>query len=587
MKYLPIVWRYLQPYRSLGAVSLVLIVLQSLASLLGPWPLKILIDNVLGQHPLPSSLTPLLGSPTQDRFPLLVFAVVAGVGVVAFQNLLTVVSNYVHTKLKLGIVLDFRSHIFEHSQRLSMAYHDQRRSGSLIYAINNLGESLPNITMAFPSLAQSVLTLVGIFWIVLQINQVLALLSLTIVPLLYYSTGYYMTRVRPKLHRVKAIEGGSLQIVHEAISMLRVIVAFSREDHESQRFRSQSVQAIDARVKITVSQTIFSLAVNMITATGTALVLGFGAYQALQGTLTTGQLLVVMSYTAAVYKPLEAISFTVGYLQDQFISLQIALDVLNTDLDIKDSPDAVDIDRTTGQITFEGVHFNYNDRTNTLKDISFVVEPSQVVGIVGPTGAGKTTLASLIPRFYDPEEGHICLDGIDIRHITLKSLRQQTGIVLQEPLLFSGTIADNIRYGRLDADLADIKEAAQAANAHDFIMALPHQYETIIGERGAQLSGGERQRISIARAFLKDAPILILDEPTASIDSKTEAVILNALERLMVGRTTFMIAHRLSTIRHADIILVLDRGHLVEQGTHESLLERDGLYRQLYMIQNG
>jgi ABC-type multidrug transport system fused ATPase/permease subunit len=263
------------------------------------------------------------------------------------------------------------------------------------------------------------------------------------------------------------------------------------------------------------------------------------------------------------------------------------VELLDTEIEVKDPPDSLVLDRATGAIAFNGVHFSYEGRAGTLTDISFEAPAGQVVALVGPTGAGKSTLVSLIPRFFDPQQGRVLLDGVDVRSITLESLRQQTSIVLQEPLLFSGTIADNIRYGRLDASPDDVISAAQAANAHDFVMRLPDRYDTLLGEGGAHLSGGERQRISVARAFLKDAPILILDEPTSSIDSRTEAVILDALDRLMVGRTTFMIAHRLSTVRNAGQILVLDHGRVVQRGTHDELVSTDGLYREMYEAQNG
>jgi ATP-binding cassette subfamily B protein/subfamily B ATP-binding cassette protein MsbA len=336
---------------------------------------------------------------------------------------------------------------------------------------------------------------------------------------------------------------------------------------------------------LTVQQTLFSLAVNMTTAVGTALVLGYGAYHALQGRLSVGQLLVVMTYVAAVYKPLEAISTTIGGLQDQIVGLRITFDLLDTVPEIQDVKGAHTFVRPWGHVTFKNVHFSYAGRVGTLKGINLEARPGQRIALVGPTGAGKTTLISLVPRFYDPSHGRVEIDGVDIRKATLKSLRQSVSLVQQEPLLFSDTIANNIRYGRLDASMEEIVAAAQAANAHDFIMALPQQYETVVGERGAQLSGGERQRISVARAFLKDAPILLLDEPTSSIDSKTEAVILDALDRLMEGRTTFMVAHRLSTIRNADQILVVNHGRIVESGTHEELLEQGGLYFQLYETQ--
>jgi ABC-type multidrug transport system fused ATPase/permease subunit len=315
-------------------------------------------------------------------------------------------------------------------------------------------------------------------------------------------------------------------------------------------------------------------------------VVALGAIHVLDGRLKPGDLIVVLYYLAMVYKPLETISTTIGSLQDVLVAIRVAFGLLDTAPEVCDRPGARAIERVRGRIVFDHVSFNYQGRSGTLKDISFEAEAGQVIAIVGPTGAGKTTLVSLIPRFYDTGRGRILIDDRLISRITLKSLRDQVSVVLQEPLLFSGTIDANIRYGRLDATMDEIIEAARAANAHDFVMRLPKKYETELGERGAKLSGGERQRIAVARAFLRDAPILILDEPTSSIDSKTEAVILDALDRLMVGRTTFLIAHRLSTIRRADQILVMDQGRLVDQGTHQELLAHGGLYRQLFEMQN-
>jgi ABC-type multidrug transport system fused ATPase/permease subunit len=329
----------------------------------------------------------------------------------------------------------------------------------------------------------------------------------------------------------------------------------------------------------------FTFAVNVLTATGTALVLGYGIYKILQADLTLGQLLVTLAYVASVYSPLETIVGATTPIQQHIMSLKTAFGLLDTEPEVAEAPDAQEIGRAKGRIEFRNVSFAYHGRTDTLNDISFKVKAGQLIAIVGPTGAGKTTLISLLPRFYDPKSGSILLDGHDIRSLTLDSLRQQFSLVLQEPLLFSASIAENIRYGRLDASQEEVEEAARAANAHDFIAALPAGYGTVVGERGAMLSGGERQRIAVARAFLKDAPILILDEPTSSIDSRTESVILDALDRLAVGRTTFMIAHRLSTVRHSDLIVVLDHGRVVEQGTHEVLLEQGGLYRQMHDVQ--
>jgi ATP-binding cassette subfamily B protein len=583
----PRVLRYLVPYWRLAVASVVLSIGSSLVALLLPWPLKILVDNILGNQPPPAPLDRILGPLSADRSSFLIIAVLAGVALALLENGLTVLLNYVGTKLHQLMVLDFRSDLFQHAQRLSLAFHDQRRAGQLIYAINFFADEAITLALSIQPLGQSAITLIGIFWVLLQFDIQVALLSLIVLPFLYLSVGYYATHIQERLRQVKGMEGESLAIIHEAISMLRVIVAFGRENYEYQRFRTQGEQAVGARITVTVRQTLFSLVVNMTTAVGTALVVGLGAYHALQGQLTVGQLLVAIAYLAAVYKPLEAISYTLGTLQERLVGTRMAYELMDTIPDIKDAPGAVSIQRSRGRVTFEGVRFSYSGRVDTLKDISFEAPPGQILAIVGPTGAGKSTLVSLLPRFYDPYQGRILLDGHDVRTLRLKSLRDQISVVLQEPLLFSGCIRDNIRYGRLDATMDEVIEAALQANAHDFIMELPDQYDTQIGERGAQLSGGERQRISVARAFLRDAPILILDEPTSAIDSRTEAVILDALARLMAGRTTFMIAHRLSTVRDAQHILVMHHGEIVERGTHVELLERAGVYRQLYDIQTG
>jgi len=562
-------------------------ILVALIGLATPWPLQILIDNVLGDYPLPLVLAVPLGSLAANRFALLVFAVAIGLIVTLISSGLHVLNEYIQTKLTQRMGVDLRSILFDHAQQLSMAYHDRRPPGQFIYAINIEAESVVQlITLTLP-MAQSILTIVGMFWVSFLIDWRLALVSLVVVPFLYYSVGYYTKYIPEWLNKSNNLLFLLLRMIHEGISMLPVIVAFGREDYEYRCYRQQGQRSIAAHLDLTVRQTMFSLVVDMITAAGTALVLGFGAYQTLQGRLTIGQLLVILSYIASVYKPLETISTTIGSLQNQFIIVARLFALLDTEPEIKDMPGAVVLQSARGYLRYEGVHFSYLGREGTLKDISFEAQAGQVVALVGPTGAGKTTLVSLIPRFYDVSHGRILLDGTGIRELTLKSLREQISIVLQEPLLFSGSIADNIRYGKLDATMDEIMEAAKAANAHDFIMRLPQQYATQVGERGVQLSGGERQRICVARAFLKDAPILILDEPTSSIDSKTEAGILEALERLMAGRTTLLVAHRLSTIRHADQIVVLDRGELVEQGSHEVLMRRPGLYRQLYELQHG
>lgn len=585
MKYFPRVLHYLKPYWKLACVSASLILVATALGLLAPWPLKILIDHVLEQKPIPAALYWLLQPFEGHRSALLLVAVLGGLALTASQNALKVLDNYVNTKVDQGMVLDFRSDLFQHAQQLSLAFHDERRTGKVIFAINNMGGAIAQMVTIIPPVVTSILTLIGMFWIVLLLDWRLALLAMSIVPFLYYSVVHYMKHIEPRLRVVRGMEAEMLAMIHEALSMLRVVVAFGREEHEHRRFRDHGVRTVGERVKLTVRQTMFSLGVNTMTAIGTALVLGFGAWLVLQGDLTVGELLVVMSYIAAVYAPLETLSTTAGSLQQIAISLESAFKLLDTKRDIVDLPNAVPIGRSYGRIRFENVNFSYKQRKDTLKNISFDVEPGHLIAIVGPTGAGKTTLVSLIPRFYDLQEGRILLDDQDIRQIQLRSLREQFSLVLQEPLLFSTTIEENIRYGRFNASADEVMDAARAANAHDFIMRLPQQYDTKLGERGSRLSGGERQRISVARAFLKNAPILILDEPTSSIDPKTESVILDALDRLMAGRTTFMIAHRLSTLRHADLILVLNQGEIVERGRHEDLLAMGGLYKQLHDMQ--
>ena len=585
LAYLLRVLPYVRPYWRLGASSIWLTIGAASFGLLAPWPLKVLVDNVIGQDPLPVAIGNVVGELGSHRFMLLVLTVVAGLVIAIIGGGIHVLNSYVNTKLEQRIIADFRSDLFRHTERLSVAYRDQVSTGRLMYAINFEAAAAGTLILSIQPLVQAFLTLVGMVWISFRIDSALALLSLAVVPLLYWAIHYYASHIQQRLMQVKGMEADCLSVVHDAVSMLPVITAFQTEDHELTRFRTKTGHAMNARVDVTVRQTLFSLAVTTTTGIGTAMVLGVGAYHAIEGRVTAGELLVVLAYIAAVYKPLETISYTVGALQDNLVGLRMAFHVLDTQPEVKEAAEPVSIGRAAGGIRFEGVHFEYTGRAGTLTDITLDVQPGQVVAIVGPTGAGKTTLMNLIPRFYDPQHGRVLLDGHDVRTLSLDSLRRQISMVPQEPVLFSGTIADNIRYGRLPAAMDEIIEAAKAANAHDFIERLPNGYQTDIGERGVGLSGGERQRICVARAFLKDAPILILDEPTSSIDSKTESIILDALDDLMIGRTTFMIAHRLSTIRHADVIATLDRGALVEQGTHDELIERGGLYKHMHDVQ--
>jgi ATP-binding cassette subfamily B protein len=583
-KSLPRVRPYLRPYRRLliGVMSLTL--LTAILGLAEPWPLAVILNQVLSEQD-PSGMVEFLFGSDPTTWIVLVSMVTARFLIIAVGNAFTVLSHYFGSKGEQNMVMDLRSDLFAHVQRLSFTFHDQRQTGALMSQINVQAAAVGNIVMVVPPIAEATLTLVGMLVIATLIDWQLALLSLLIVPFLYWSFGTYGSRIVPRLQKVQELEWRSLSIVHEAMAMLRVIVSFGREDHEHRRFREQGQTAVDERVKLTVSQSLYTLWVQTATAAGTSLVLGVGAWHVIQGKISVGELIVLMTYIASVYKPLEQISTTVGMIHEELVQFNASLTLLDTDPEVRERPDAVALEAPQGRLTVSGLDFSYQGRSETLSNVSFDALPGERVAVVGHTGAGKSTLMSLLIRFYDPGAGKIEIDGVDIRDLKLESLREQISVVLQDPLLFSGTIEENIRYGRLEASAEQIRDAARAANAHDFIEGLPAGYGTELGERGAQISGGERQRICVARAFLKDAPILILDEPTSSIDSRTESVILDALDDLMEGRTSFMIAHRLSTVRHADQILVMNEGRIVERGTHEDLLRHGAVYRQLHDAQ--
>lgn len=577
---------YMRPYRGRIALHVVLLAAIALLELLNPWPIKFVIDSVLGNHPLPEAFRVLLpGQTGEDKFFLLIMAVAAGFGLRLLISGLKIPETHLNIDLRQRTALALKSDLFQHLQRQSFVFHDNRRVGDSIYRVSDDAYCVDNILSSLPSLLASSLTLMGMFSIVMHIDWQLALLSSAVVPLLYYCVCYYCKRILPKVHRILEMEGESMAIVQETLSNLRVVKAFVREKYQHDRFLKQGQSIMNERIRVTVQQVMFSVTVGIITVAGSSFVLGVGAYHVLRGSLTVGELLVVLAYLGSIYTPLESISGTLTFIQQYFAKAERVFEVLDTDPDVKDTAGAVPLTSATGKVTFEMVNFGYKKGADILRDINLDVEPGQVIGIVGPTGAGKTTLVSLIPRFYDVTSGRVLIGGLEVRKIQLESLRRNVSLVFQDPVLFSGTIRENISYGKLNATFGEIVEAAKAANAHNFIMRLPDRYETEVGERGVKLSGGEKQRVSIARAFLKDAPILILDEPTSSMDSKTEAVILEALERLMRGRTTFIIAHRLSTVRRVDLLVVLLAGKIVEKGTFTELMRREGVFASLYHTQ--
>lgn len=583
-KALPRAKPYLRPYRKTLFFLTGATVLAAIFGLGEPWPLAVILNQVLNQENPGGFIQQIFGD-HPERLVLLLSMLFLRFFIVVAGNGFTVLNHYLGAKTEQNMVLDLRSDLFDHVQRLSLTFHDQRQTGQLMSQINNQAAAVGTIVMVIPPVAESLMTLTGMLVVTALIDWELALLSLVVVPLLFWSFGVYGKRIVPRLQRVQQLEWRSLSIVHEAMAMLRVIVTFGREDHEHRKFKEQGQVAVEERVKLTVSQSLYTLGVQTASAAGLSLILGVGAWHVMHNKLSVGELIVILTYMASVYQPLEQLSTTVGMIHEELVQFNASIGLLDMEPEVKEKPDAIELDRVRGWIAAEDVSFAYSSRKRTLEDVSFRVAPGERVAVVGHTGAGKSTLMSLLIRFYDPKQGRISFDGVDIRDATLSSLRDQISVVLQEPLLFSGTIAENIRYGSLEASDEEIEAAARAANCHDFISRLPDGYDTILGERGAHISGGERQRICVARAFLRDAPILILDEPTSSIDSKTEDVILDSLEELMEGRTSFMIAHRLSTVRHADQILVMRDGRIVERGTHEELVDRGGVYTELHKAQ--
>jgi ATP-binding cassette, subfamily B, bacterial len=560
------VWPY-WPY--IAGIFLLDLVAMPLA-LLGPVPLKIAVDTVVGSQPLPPLLRGLLPAP-ETHAKLLLLGVAAGLLVcIVFLTHLQALGSYVlRTHTGEWLTLHFRALLFRHVQRLAFAFHDARGTADTIYRIQYDAPSIQWLTIhGVIPLLTSAITLLSMIYVTACLDWQLALVAMSIIPFLMAIPKIYDQRMRGQYTSVKELESSSLGIVHEVLTALRVVKAFGREDHEQERFVAQSTAGMGARIRLAFAESAFGLLSNVITAIGTALVLYLGVRSVLSSRLTLGDLLMVIAYLTQLYGPLNAIGDKIISLQPYGASIKRAFELLDEVPDVAERPQARPLKRATGAIEFRGVGFAYEGQNLVLDGISFAIEAGTRLGIAGRTGAGKSTLMSLLMRFYDPNRGQILLDGVDLRDYKLAELRNQFAIVMQEPVLFSTSIAENIAYARPGASFQDIVAAAKVANAHDFIVALPDGYDTLVGERGLRLSGGERQRIALARAFLKDAPILILDEPTSAIDVATEALIMEAMQRVMAGRTTLMIAHRLSTLEVCDARIVIEHGHLVEATGH-------------------
>jgi ATP-binding cassette, subfamily B, bacterial len=571
--------RVLRETRSYWPYTLALLVLDLLAAplfLLTPLPLKIAVDSSIGNKPLPAPIEAAVGWWTQGSASrILVFAVVLQLAIVALTQLQALLAYVLRSQAGERMTLGFRAKLFRHAQRLSLSFHDDRGTADSIFRIQWDAPALQWITVygVLPFTALFV-TIAMTFYVTFRISWQLAVVAICVTPIVAGLSHAYTWRMRARYTDALAMESSALQVVQEALTAVRVVKAFGREDAEQDRFVDRSRRGVRARVRLSFSEGVFGVFVNMATAAGAALVLFFGVRGVQAGTLTLGELLMVMAYLTQLYTPIENISQDFATMQSSFGSAQRAFELLDQLPEVPERRDAKRLRRAQGAVTFRGVTFAYGDAAPALRDVWILIPPGTKVGIAGRTGAGKTTLVSLLMRFYDPTAGEVLLDGVDLRQYKLVDLRNQFSMVLQEPVLFAATIAENIAYARPEANDDEIVAAARAANAHDFISAFPDGYETRVGERGMRLSGGERQRLSLARAFLKDAPMLILDEPTSSVDIETEAAIMEATQRLMEGRTTFMIAHRLGTLDLCDVLVELDGGAVTRVSERDSAATR-------------
>jgi len=550
-------WPHLLAIAFLSLLSLPL-------TLLYPLPLKMVVDNVLGSEPLPSWLVRTHASSVLPASALeLTILVLLGIALLA--NLQGLASWWLQTYTGEKLVWDFRARLLNHVQRLPLVFHDHYGANDSVYRIQHDAPSIQYVTIqGLVPLLTACFTLIGMVAVTARIDPVLAGVALLITPALFLLSVACGRIVRKRSQEIKGLDSSAMSVIQEVIGSIRVIKAFGQESREHRRFVRRSGERMSQQVKLALQQALFSSLIGLTIAAGTAATLYIGVHHVRAGGLTTGSLLMIMAYVAQVYQPLQMLSTKITELQAWFVSLERALVLLEQPPEIEESPQALPILRARGDLEFRSVSFFYNDTGRGLQDVSFRIPAGSRVGIVGQTGAGKTTLLNLLMRFYDVSSGEVMLDGVNLREYRIADLRRQFSVVLQDPVLFAASIAENIAYGKPDASDIEIVEAAKAASSHTFIMNLPDGYETQVGERGSRMSGGERQRISLARAFLRNSSILILDEPTSSVDVHTEAAIMEATEKLIRGRTTFMIAHRLSTLKSCDLILELKDGRLAE-----------------------
>ncbi len=597
VRYLPIIGidarylHYLKPYGGLLFLSLILVFAIAALEVIQPWPLKFLIDNVIGGEPFSGPVGEwLVGTVGTDQRVLAILLGFALLFVTLLQGAAAFAYEYIIGVIQERSTFLLRSDVFQHVQSLPLQFFDQNRLGDVLKRVTeDAGKVMVALVGSTGEFLLNAVKFVGFAVVMFFVNWRFSVIVLAYVPLMFFIYATFRKNIRDTARESRKLEGEMANLTLETLGAIREVKAFGRESYQQAQFDAQGRDRIRFALRSIRWEASFSPVVDFVQAASTAAVVWFGVSQVLVGNISVGELLIFMAYLKDMYRPLRRFSKLAVTLQKAAASGDRLAKVLDVNVSIQDPPDARVVDRVQGHIALEGVSFAYPSSPEKLvfQDLNLSVKASQVVALVGSTGAGKSTLANLLMRFYEVTEGRIFIDGLDIRQMRVSDLRRQFAVVPQESVLFATTIKDNIAYGKPEASEREIILAARAANAHEFIVQLPEGYDTVVGERGATLSGGQRQRIAIARALLRDAPILVLDEPTAALDAQSEELVMSALDRLMRNRTTFIIAHRLSTIRDADLIVVLEEGGIVEQGSHDDLLRSGGRYAHLTQLQLG
>jgi ABC-type multidrug transport system fused ATPase/permease subunit len=584
----PLIWSLLKPYRGSLVIILAAMLVQTAMSVATPWPLKIILDNVVGEHKLPpwldDFLRPFMSSGT--KMQIAAAAAIATIVIALLGAAASYLANYYTTSVGQWVANDLRLRTYHHLQRLSLNYYNTHEMGTLLSTITADVQTIQNFASSSTlGILVDMFTIVGMLLIMFWLNWDFTLIAVGVTPFMLLMVSRFKKTVKKATREVRKQQSNVVAVVQQGLESMRVVKAFGRQDLEQEELSEVSKATVEAALKARRVKALLSPIVAVTVSLCTAFVLWRSSSLILKGAMTAGALTVFLSYLTKFFKPVQDLATMTNTIAQTAVGVERVRAILEANDVIEERPDAREPQPLKGDIKFENVAFAYNQDAPVLTDVNFEIKAGQMVGVVGPTGGGKSTIVSMIPRFYDPSAGKVSVDGVDIRDYKIHGLRNQIAYVLQETVLFRGTVADNIAYGRGSATRDQVVEAAKLANADEFIAKMPHGYDTMVGDRGDTLSGGQRQRIGIARAIIRNNPILILDEPTAALDTESEQLVMEALERLMKGRTVITIAHRLSTIRNSDKIVVLKGGVVAEEGTHDELIARGGVYAELYHIQ--